>query len=1095
MVWPGRPLDDRDAVWVPPRPPPPPSPRPAPGEPGAGHAERAGRPSPTAAVGSPEGVPSVDAVRPDPGEGLRSGLDQTPLLDDAPHSPTLAARLAAPTLTSAHRALRARTLVAALERPDAAQSVQALAEPTRAELTEALRAAERERHTTRAAWPSGERIARALAHLQPRRDDPPLMQVSAPALGPTSTPGATLALDAMRPSKPLVLGETAPPEVRAKAVSLYGAYGRLATEALAAEAFAERVELIDRFASDSVDPPVRPIDRADAAYRTSLALYSVLRDLELGRLTPEAFGVSSWAEVDGARLAKLALARLEAETPLGHLDEEMRTRLAEWMPQREVDGRREPVRAEGFAATRDSSAYREPEASARALAEYGLGRASLERAAAVADAPAGAQGAALEAATLDQAHALAEGQLGRANAAAVVPAILELTETSPFAAVLPLPPGESVPEGFEVTEVEGQRVAYRLKTTREIALEVDAKLARGDLDQLSPAARDQLIRLLGLGSETPGASLDAQLKDERGAQLRRMLVGQVLETAVLCVASGGVAGLTAKALQAPRFARLGSQVKRLATFAMGSASFTVMAGVRHGKLEAKDFVVDAAMFKLLGTVSRLARGLAARLPAETAAQKVSRYLLAEGLAVVGVTGSMAGVDAALALAAKGDLRWKDVLDRLPHHLANVTTLHAMFAIATRMGHRSLVREHERTLRELEVGLQTIESALQRGDVLAAERGLRALGEVEQRLEGFRAKLLAAAREQGGAALESAVVEELAAVDVQLGRAAELGPRAARLQELEARVGRPATRKFGELVGEQGLHALDALVDGVVGQKPAVAKEARAQLWESLQQRPIPPPETPERLRVEANNLASRARKAKEAAAKETQGPFDGLKLPPAVRGEVLAKLKAAQESGAFDEAGLQRWAKMASGQTELQVRQLVAELDFGLRVVREGRLHPQGKIVLSAKAGQTYELAPGRKERVDSVAEFDVLFLDAEGVVQGVEVKHTAKALRDKVEEQGPEYLEAMRDWASARPGRQASVVIATEQKWFEIFQPSRGPTDDSPSRIAADFGLGLEVAGRRLSASDWISLESRWRNAGPDRYKLGIERIAGETR
>jgi hypothetical protein len=1087
MVWPGRPLDDRDAVWVPPPPPPP-----APGGAAASGSPRAAPASATPAGRASAAAPFVDAVSSTSGEGPRSQRERVPLSDLCPHEPTLAARLAAPSLTPEHRALRARALIAALERPDVAQSIRALPESMRAELTEALRAAGRERGTTRAAWPSDERIARALAHLQPRRDDPPVSNVSAPGLGTVPTAGTAIARPDVRPSELRALSEAAPPEVRAKAVSLFGAYGRLATEALAAEAFAERVELVDRFASDSGDAPVRPDDRADAAYRTSLALYSVLRDLEQGRLTPELFGVPSWAEVDGARLAQLALARLEAEPSLTHLDEEMRTRLAEWMPQREVDGGRQPVRAEGFAMTRDSSAYREPERAAQRLAEHGLGRASLERAAAVADAAPGARDAALEAATLDQAHALAEGQLGRANAAAVLPAILELTETSPFAAALPLPPNASAPDGFEVTEVEGRRVAYRLKTTHEIALEVDAKLARGDLDHLSPAARDQLVRQLGLGSATPGASLEAQLKGERGAQLRRVLVGQVLETAVLCVASGGVAGLTAKALAAPRFARVGAQAKRLATFTMGSASFTVMAGLRHGKLEPKDFVVDAAMFKLLGSVSRLARGLAAGLPAETAAQKITQYLLAEGLAVAGVTGSMAGLDAATALAAKGDLRWKDVLDRLPHHLANFTALHAMFAIATRMGHRSLVRDHERSLRELEVGMQTIEAAIQRGDVLAAERGLRALAEVEQRLSAMRSDLLAAARERGGAALESAVAAELAAVDAQLGRAGELGPRTARLQALEARVGRPATRKFGEALGEEGLHALEALVDGVVNEKPAVAKEARAQLWEGLTQRPTPGPEAPERLRVEANNLASRARKAKEAAAKETQGPFEGLKLPPAVRGEVLAKLKAAQETGAFDEAGLQRWAKMASGQTELAVRQLMSELDFGLRVVREGRLHPQGKIVLSAKAGQTYELAPGRKERVDSVAEFDVLFLDAEGVVQGVEVKHTAKALRDKVEEQGPGYLKAMQEWATARPGRQASVVIATSDRWVEIFQPGRGTDWGSPARIAAEFGLGLELAERRFSGSDLMNLESRWREGGQDRYWLGIDWIEG---
>jgi hypothetical protein len=77
-----------------------------------------------------------------------------------------------------------------------------------------------------------------------------------------------------------------------------------------------------------------------------------------------------------------------------------------------------------------------------------------------------------------------------------------------------------------------------------------------------------------------------------------------------------------------------------------------------------------------------------------------------------------------------------------------------------------------------------------------------------------------------------------------------------------------------------------------------------------------------------------------------------------------------------------------------------------------------------------------------------------------------------------------MQDWASAQPGRQASLVI---------FQPGRGTDWASLARIVANFGLGLEVAGRRLSANEWISLESRWIEAGQDRYKLGIDWIEGD--
>jgi hypothetical protein len=41
-----------------------------------------------------------------------------------------------------------------------------------------------------------------------------------------------------------------------------------------------------------------------------------------------------------------------------------------------------------------------------------------------------------------------------------------------------------------------------------------------------------------------------------------------------------------------------------------------------------------------------------------------------------------------------------------------------------------------------------------------------------------------------------------------------------------------------------------------------------------------------------------------------------------------------------------------------------------------------------------------------------------------------------------------------------------------------------------AEFGVGLDLAGQRLSGADWVLLQARWRDAGKEGYKLPADWI-----
>lgn len=241
----------------------------------------------------------------------------------------------------------------------------------------------------------------------------------------------------------------------------------------------------------------------------------------------------------------------------------------------------------------------------------------------------------------------------------------------------------------------------------------------------------------------------------------------------------------------------------------------------------------------------------------------------------------------------------------------------------------------------------------------------------------------------------------------------------------------------------------------------------------------------------------------DAAAKAFSSKAISAELKASLQGS-LAKVA---DSGRFDQEGVCRVLRQIAGaKNDAQALEYIAQLEHGLRVVAEGRLHAEGQIFFEARHG-THELAPGKRfdfgpqPRGDAIVEdADLLYLGADEKVHVDEVKNTAHALVDKisVKTKGPDgtktttfdrkYLRKMESWAAQDPeNRVVSIVIHTEKKWTEIAR--RDVHQLRLIDLLEKHRIPLEISGQQLSLNEWQEISLRLESAA---YALRFDQAIG---
>ena len=158
-------------------------------------------------------------------------------------------------------------------------------------------------------------------------------------------------------------------------------------------------------------------------------------------------------------------------------------------------------------------------------------------------------------------------------------------------------------------------------------------------------------------------------------------------------------------------------------------------------------------------------------------------------------------------------------------------------------------------------------------------------------------------------------------------------------------------------------------------------------------------------------------------------------LAPELLQQARRELSTAINSGKYSSGNIQRViTQLRSGRNADQFAEALAELSRPNRLIRGGSVADDSPVILGAEEGTEYVL--GGASRVDPapVPDADVLYKGTDGITHIEEVKNTASALRQKLDE-SPKQLSRLQDWRKADPNnRTIRIVIETEAGWTEIF-------------------------------------------------------------
>jgi hypothetical protein len=166
---------------------------------------------------------------------------------------------------------------------------------------------------------------------------------------------------------------------------------------------------------------------------------------------------------------------------------------------------------------------------------------------------------------------------------------------------------------------------------------------------------------------------------------------------------------------------------------------------------------------------------------------------------------------------------------------------------------------------------------------------------------------------------------------------------------------------------------------------------------------------------------------------------------------VISKLKSAAAKDTFDET--------------------LAELSHANRLVKSGQVAEGSQVVLGAKQGKEYNLGT-QTVKTDPVPEADALYLGADGKIHLDEVKNTATALRNKLQE-SPDQLDRLLKWKKASgENREISIAIESEAKWTEIFAPIKhDPGNRTVINLLIEKKVPISIGSQDLNVEQMSKL------------------------
>jgi hypothetical protein len=499
----------------------------------------------------------------------------------------------------------------------------------------------------------------------------------------------------------------------------------------------------------------RATDAADAGQRLNAAVHSVLDDVRTGQLTPADFGTKNWQGITTTAFLNLAKQRLQsgnfdiaAATSQMHKDELWKSNPI----QLPTTGELKPLddTHTGNLMNRSIVSLVMPNKIAAKIFDWPLGQRAIQNAERIAAAsPAQREQMSREAA-LDTAFALYNGIGIEPTAQAVLPAILNLTEISPFYDIAPAPTGATekfFEEQIEAGQIDGFTqtkqglMTYRLKTPQHIAEQVAAKYQLGMLDHLSKSARNQLSSLLFSTHKAHGETLAERLESEGQWSKYRQLISDGVDIGAVAFISGGVGGFFETAAVGARVSSLGIKSTR---FLATSTSFTTMMGAKTGDFSPGAYTRDMLMFGILGQTAKISSALTRSIPGSTITAQSLRFATAHGASVTTAAAATTLAQATERGLKEGDPKWTKCLGDFKDNLVVVGIVHGTnSALAkinpnhfapggpTKAELQRLSENHTKVMQETDRALKQISTALEQGDVVTAKQGVEMLKSAKQ----------------------------------------------------------------------------------------------------------------------------------------------------------------------------------------------------------------------------------------------------------------------------------------------------------------------------------------------------------------------------
>ena len=192
-------------------------------------------------------------------------------------------------------------------------------------------------------------------------------------------------------------------------------------------------------------------------------------------------------------------------------------------------------------------------------------------------------------------------------------------------------------------------------------------------------------------------------------------------------------------------------------------------------------------------------------------------------------------------------------------------------------------------------------------------------------------------------------------------------------------------------------------------------------------------------------------------------------LAPEFLEQARKELSTAITSGKYSSGNIQRViTQLRSAKNADEFAEALAELSRPNRLIRGGKVADDSPVILGAKEGTQYPLGTTTIDPAP-VPDADVLYKGVDGKTYIEEVKNTATALKQKLDE-SPKQLKRLTDWRKADPDNRAiRVVVETEKRWTNLFSP--GKDGKFPLLKLIERNIPLSIGSYDLSVEQMQAL------------------------